>query len=155
MICPAQKLALGEFDVVDRPGARYGFDRDRGYRVDIATGFPVCVHPFRVGLEPGPYASAAAGWPDPAAPPPDPLDPSQAPRPSGARRAVFTPTPEQLELPESADDLEAWLIAILRTARADELASALDQAETAAAQRFNADQIVKALRRALATEPHR
>ncbi|MEV5573962.1 hypothetical protein AB0L06_28325 [Spirillospora sp. NPDC052269] len=142
---------MSEFDVVGKPGARYNFDRERGYRVDTATGHPVCVHPFRVGLEPAPYASAADGRPDPA----DPLDPAQATRPPSAPRDVFFPAPEQLELPESVDDLEGWLVAMLRTAPDDAMASALDQAETIAAHRFTTEQIVEALRRALATEPHR
>ncbi|MFC5183464.1 hypothetical protein [Actinomadura harenae] len=155
VICPAQKLGVGEFDVADRPGARYTFDRERGYRVDTVTGHPVCVHPFRVGLEPGPYASAADGWPDPAELPPDPLDPAHARRPAGAPRGVFVPAPEQLELPESVDDLEGWLVAMLRTAPDDAMASALDQAETIAGERFSGEQIVTALRRVLATELRR
>ncbi|MFC5186951.1 hypothetical protein [Actinomadura harenae] len=65
------------------------------------------------------------------------------------------PTPEQLELPESVDDLEGWLVAMLRTAPDDALASALDQAETIAAERFSGEQIVEALRRVLATELRR
>ncbi|RMI44861.1 hypothetical protein EBO15_11285 [Actinomadura harenae] len=68
---------------------------------------------------------------------------------------MFVPTPEQLELPESVDDLEGWLVAMLRTAPDDALASALDQAETIAAERFSGEQIVEALRRVLATELRR
>lgn len=91
---------------------------------------------------------------DPAALAPDPLDPAYIRRPAGAPRGVFVPTPEQLELPHSVDDLEGWLVAVLPTAPDDALVSALDQAETSAAQRFSGEQIVKALRRVLSTDLH-
>src|SRR5512139_3128412 len=63
-ICPGQRLGLGAFDVVDRPSVRFAFDKAAGCRVDLVTGVPVCVHPFRIGLEPAAYASAKAGWSD-------------------------------------------------------------------------------------------
>lgn len=132
MICPAQTLGLGGFDVAARPQTRYAYDRAAGCRIDQATGTPVCVHPFRVGLPPGPYASAG--------------------QPAGGDAPVFEPAPEQLTLPESADDLEGWLIAMLRTAPHHEMASALEQAEAIAADRFTGEQIVDALRRVLAVE---
>jgi hypothetical protein len=134
LVCPAQRLGPGGFDVVDCPGARYRLDRDLGYRVDVETGTAVCVHPFRVGLAPGAYASAG---------------PELRPVEAGA---VFTPSPEQLALPDAVDDLEAWLIAMLRTADPTMMASALEQAEAIAAERFSGDQIVGALRRVLAHE---
>ena len=132
VICPAQRLGLGEFDVADRPQIRYAFDRAAGCRVDQATGAPVCVHPFRVGLEPGLYSSAG--------------------QPVGAAVPTFTPSSEQLVLPEAVDDLEGWLVAMLRSAAHHEMASALEQAEAIASERFTGEQIVQALRRVLAVE---
>ncbi len=134
MVCPAQRLGPGCFDVVDRPGSRYRFDRQAGHRIDTETGAAVCVHPFRVGLAPGAYASVG-------------LEVR-----SVAEGAVFTPSADQLTLPSDVDDLEAWLIAMLRTAEPDQMGSALDQAETAASQRFSSAEIVNALRRVLAHE---
>lgn len=133
-MCPAQRLGPGGFDVVDCPSARYRFDRERGYRVDVETGVAVCVHPFRVGLAPGAYASAGVAM-----------------RPVEAG-VVFTPSVDQLVLPEQVEDLEAWLIAMLRSAEPTAMASALEQAEAIAAQRFSSEEIVGALRRILAHE---
>lgn len=134
MVCPAQRLGPGCFDVVDRPSARYRFDRQAGHRVDRETGVAVCVHPFRVGLAPGAYASAGVDVR------------------SVAEGAVFAPSADQLTLPSEVDDLEAWLIAMLRSAEPDQIASALDQAEAAASKRFTSAEIVNALRRVLAHE---
>ncbi|MFF0526557.1 hypothetical protein ACFYTC_48395 [Actinomadura nitritigenes] len=93
-----------------------------------------------MGLPPGRYASAGAPLPD--------QDAAASSRPGG----VFVPTPEQLVLPESVEDLEGWLVAMLRTARPEELSSALDQAEQLAAGRFGGEEVVTALRRVLAVE---
>lgn len=134
LVCPAQRLGLGEFDVVDGPGPGFRFDPAAGHRVAVETGIPVCVHPFRVGLAPGAYASA------------------DVPVRSIQDGVLFAPSEGQLALPADADDLEAWLIAILRTAEPDQMASALDQAETIAAERFTGGEIVDALRRVLAHE---
>ncbi|MBG6089883.1 hypothetical protein [Actinomadura viridis] len=91
------------------------------------------MHPFRVGLEPGLYASDR--------------------QPVGATgAAVFYPSADQLELPESVADLEGWVIAVLRAAPHHAMASALEQAEAIAAQRFTGEEIVNALRRVLSTE---
>ena len=49
-------------------------------------------------------------------------------------------------------DLEAWLIANLRVVEPDRMASALRRAETTAAERFSAKDIVAAMRRVLSTE---
>jgi hypothetical protein len=133
-VCPAQALGLGCFDVVDGPGARYRLDRALGHRVDTETGIAVCVHPFRVGLAPGPYASAGVEVR------------------SLAEGVRFTPSARQLAIPDQVDDLEAWLIATLRTAEPDQLASALAHAEAVARERFTADEVVGALRRVLARE---
>jgi hypothetical protein len=68
--------------------------------------------------------------------------------------AVFTPSPDQLVLPDHVDDLEGWLIAILRTAASEQMAAALSHAEQAAicSGRFTGEQIVTSLRRVLAYE---
>jgi hypothetical protein len=145
-VCPAQTLGAGQFDVAPRPYHGQAF-RDDGMRVDAASGTPTCVHPFRVGLPPGEYASGGQ---------PVPLLPVEGRRPIPALGhplsmpyELFVPSPDQLVLPEQAQDLEGWLIAMLRTAPNAAMASALDQAETIAAQRFTGEQIVAALRRVL------
>jgi hypothetical protein len=124
-------LGSGRFDVVDSPGREYAYDPAIGWRVD-ASGTPVCVHPFRVGLLPGRYASADEPLPQPAAPP--------------------SPQAEALRLPEDEVDLEGWLVAILRTAPAERMASAIAHAERVATQQFPGAVVVAALRRALAAE---
>lgn len=55
--CPAQTLSAGEFDVTDRPGPATRYDPTAGYRVNPTTGLPECVHPSRVRLPAGRYAS--------------------------------------------------------------------------------------------------
>ncbi|MGH8905797.1 MAG: hypothetical protein ACRD0K_04630 [Egibacteraceae bacterium] len=126
-------LECGGFDVSDRPGPQRRYDPVIGYRVDSTTGAAVCVHPFRVGLPPGRYASRG----DPLPPTPDaPLQPSAA----------------QLELPEDVTDLEAWFIATLRVADQERMAPALQSAEAIALKRFPSKDVVAALRRVLASE---
>lgn len=150
-VCPAQTLGPGAFDVQPRPF--HGQSFVDGMRIDGASGVPTCVHPFRVGLPPGAYASAGEPLPtldEPAA--------QKGRKPiggldwPGVSREAFVPTAEQLALPEDTEDLEAWLIAMLRTAGHNEMASALEQAEAIAAERFSGEQIVTALRRVLAYE---
>jgi hypothetical protein len=130
VVCPAQQLGPGRFDVVDSPGREYAYDPTIGWRVD-ASGTPVCVHPFRVGLPPGRYASAGEPLPESTAPP---------------------PPPEALQLPEDLVDLEGWLVATLRAAPADRMPHAVAHAERVAAQRFPSAAVVAALRRALSAE---
>jgi hypothetical protein len=134
VVCPAQKLALGEFDVAERPEARNRLDREVGYRIDRVHGFPVCAHPFRVGLPPGAYASQRVALP--------------------TEEELVPPTPAEadLEVPDDVDDLEAWIIAVLRVAGPDQMASALYEAETIAAERFASGDIVAAMRRVLTVE---
>lgn len=62
--CPAQSLSTGEFDVSDRPGPATRYDPTAGCRVNTMTGHPECVHPTRVRLPAGRYASN--GEPPPA-----------------------------------------------------------------------------------------
>lgn len=133
VVCPAQVLGPGAFDVADRPSRQSRYDPAIGYRVNTATGVAVCVHPFRVGLPPGCYASGD-----------DPLPAIDGPAPG--------PTAEALELPEDVVDLEAWLVATLRVAEPSQLASALSQAEAIAAERFASKDVVAAMRRVLSCE---
>ena len=128
--CPAQALALGAFDVAERPGREHPYDSTRGYRVHAATGTPTCVHPYRVGVPPAGYASGGAALPSGAQPPPE-------------------PQPADLELPDDPTLLEAWLIAMVRLAPPTALGATLRRAETAALQRFAPAEVVTALRRAL------
>ncbi|GIH20912.1 hypothetical protein [Rugosimonospora africana] len=132
-VCPAQCLGLGRFDVVDRPGPDNRYDPALGWRINIHTGKPTCVHPFRVGLPPGLYASSGQTLlPIPTQPP--------------------APSPAQLELPHDPVDLGAWLVASLRVVPADQMVSALRRAEATAAQRFPAKDIVAAMRRVLSAQ---
>jgi hypothetical protein len=132
-VCPAQVLGLGEFDVSDRPGPNMRYNPDFGFRVASPSLVPVCVHPFRVGLPVGRYASAHE---------PVPVFPAQPP----------APAPVHLELPEDVDDLEAWFIATLRVVDADRMVRALRTAEATAAERFPARAVVAAMRRVLSVE---
>lgn len=133
VVCPAQLLALGEFDVSDRPGGTSRYDRELGYRVDVVSGVPVCVHPYRVGLPAGAYCSA--GVPVPAVPEEPPA-----------------PTRHALDLPDDATNLEAWIIAVVRAAGPDRIREALDAAETLASERFDERDVVTAMRRVLTVE---
>jgi len=125
-------MGPGRFDVRDRPSREYAYDPAVGWRVD-ATGTAVCVHPYRVGLPPGRYASAGEPLPDLTAPLP-------------------APTAEALELPEQVIDLEGWLVATLRVVEPDRIFGAVAHAEREAMQRFAPGDVVAALRRVLTTE---
>ena len=132
-VCPAQVLGPGRFDVVDRPDRDRRYDPSVGYRVEAATGTAVCVHPYRVGLPPGRYASREE---------PVPVPDQHRPLPTAAA----------LRLPDDVVDLEAWLVAILRVAHPDELAPALRRAEALACQRFAPSVVVAAMRRVVEYE---
>lgn len=132
-VCPAQLLGVGEFDVVDRPGPESRYDPQAGYRINMHTLAPTCVHPFRVELPPAGYVSAGA--PSPVTAPPVPI-----------------PEPVQLELPQDVADLEGWLVATLRVCPGDRMAPALARAEATAAVRFGARPVVEAMRRVLSAE---
>ncbi|HTJ38444.1 MAG TPA: hypothetical protein VL738_34865 [Dactylosporangium sp.] len=131
--CPAQALALGAFDVAERPGPQHPYDSRRGYRVHAATGTPTCVHPYRVGVPPAAYASG------------------RVPLPDGDEPAPVV-QPADLELPDDPTLLEAWLIAVVRAAPPAALGAALGRAEAAAAARFDDSEVVAALRRVLTNE---
>lgn len=132
VVCPAQMLGPGQFDVVDRPGSGYAYEPEVGWRVG-ADGTAVCVHPFRVGLPVGQYASAGV---------PVPADADH----------MLAPTEAALELPTDLDDLEGWLVATLRSAPPNTLLSAITRAERIAAARFAPGAVVRALRRVLSVE---
>ncbi|MDP9792541.1 hypothetical protein J2S43_001053 [Catenuloplanes nepalensis] len=118
--------------MLGRPGREFGYRREVGWRVG-PDGTAVCVHPYRVGLPPGRYASAGE------------------PVPESADEGLL-PSEEALRLPEALDDLEGWLVATLRVADDDEIFSAVRRAEQAAAVRFAPDAVVTALRRVLSRE---
>lgn len=131
VVCPAQQLGPGQFDVIDRPGPEFAYRPDLGWRA-TADGVAVCVHPFRVGLPAGRYASDGE------------LVPDHAPRPA--------PTAAALELPADVVDLDGWLVAVLRQAPAEGIFAAVARAERLAAERFGAKEAVTALRRVLSVE---
>ncbi|WP_203843617.1 hypothetical protein [Winogradskya humida] len=133
VVCPAQLLAVGQFDVSDRPGPQNPYDRERGYRANASSGVAVCVHPFRVGLPPGNYCSENE---------PVPATPEEPPAPTG----------HALDLPADQNDLEAWIIAVVRAAGPHRLDRALAAAETVAGERFGEQATVTAMRRVLTVE---
>lgn len=132
-VCPAQLLGAGQFDVTDRPGPDSQYDPAAGYRVNRRTGAPTCVHPYRVGLPPGAYASARAPVPEALEEPP-------------------APTPEALVLPDDVTDLEGWLIARVRAAGPDRMHRALAAAETEAVARFPTRTVVATMRQVMSVE---
>lgn len=115
-----------------RPGQHVPYRPTLGYRADPA-GVPACVHPFRVGLPVGAYASQGI---------PVPQQDIAAPEPS----------PESLQLPDRLEDLEGWLVATLRIADKDQIFRAVARAEREAAERFPPREVVKALRKVLSHE---
>ncbi|MFI5889747.1 hypothetical protein ACIA5D_06460 [Actinoplanes sp. NPDC051513] len=127
--CPAKTLEVGEFDVLDRPGPASRYDPTAGYRTNVTTGLPECVHPSRVRLPPCLYASNHEPPPGPAEHPP--------------------PAPDDLA------DLAAWFGAAIRAAPAESRAAALADAELTARCRFPADDVLTAMRRALSVELER
>jgi hypothetical protein len=103
-VCPAQTLRVGEFDVCDRPGPATRYDPVAGHRIHTITGLPECVHPFRVQMPAGRYASNG----EPA------------------------PAPVELQPPDEATDLKAWLNARLRLAPVESMAAAPAEANATA-----------------------
>ena len=131
-VCPAQLLPLGRFDVHAGPNRETRYEPQAGWRVNTVTGASTCVHPYRVGLPAARYASD--NLPVPVAPV----------RPE--------PTLADVQLPDDATLLEAWMVAVLRTGPADALACALSAAEAKALQRFGPAEVVAALRRVMSHE---
>jgi hypothetical protein len=125
-------MGAGDFDVVAQPGHHIPYRPDLGYRADD-YGTPICAHPYRVGMPVGGYKSA--GVPVPG------LD-SPAP----------APTPEALELPDRLEDLEGWLVAVLRSVPPERMFGAVARAEREAVGRFPPRDVVKAIRRVMSRE---
>ncbi|MCK9876619.1 hypothetical protein MXD59_12660 [Frankia sp. Ag45/Mut15] len=126
-VCPAQVHDPGRFDIVDGPAEGGRYDASTGYRRDQASGVPVCIHPGKIGVPSGRYASAGEPWPV---------------------RAVLGPDPGPM--PHDPDRLAGWMTALVRHAGAGQAEAVLGEAERAAARRFPADVVVAALRAALA-----
>ncbi|OHV27488.1 hypothetical protein BBK14_20455 [Parafrankia soli] len=127
VVCPALVHDRGRFDIADGPGPDSRYDTSRGYRRDSDTGVPVCVHPHKIGVASGRYASAGQRWPEEA-------DRGPAPGP----------------MPDQAEGLAEWMTALVRHTGPGQVDVVLAQAERAAAGRFPAAVIVDALRVALA-----
>lgn len=161
-ICPALRLPAGEFDVYPKPTQECPFDPASGLRYDVDKT-PVCVHPYKVGLPAGRYASQ--GVPVPAAalmarprtaeePVPARTTPARAY--PGPRIGPTVPQQTDEEIlagaqPEVPDDLLSWLRGLVADAAdGPQLAATLGQAEEVACERFPAEVVVEALRRALA-----
>lgn len=125
-VCPGNVHGPGHFDVADGVASNSRYDTSTGYRRDTTTGTPVCVHPEKIGIPPGRYASAGEPFP------------------------TTEPTPEPPgQIPEDPLKLTGWMTAVVRYATADELTSALAQAEAAASAKFEPDVVLVALRAAL------
>lgn len=118
--------------MVARPRTEFAYRPQLGWRATPA-GVPVCVHPFRVGMPPGAYASA--GEPLPA-----------------LHTQIVPPPPEALILPESLDDLGGWMVAHLRSTDRDEMFSVVARLERQAGERFAPGEVVTVLRRVLSVE---
>ena len=129
--CPAQTLPLGRFDVSERPDPATRYDPTAGHRINTITGLPECVHPHRIQLPTGRYASNGEPAPGPAQH--QPQDPARQP-------------------PDEVGELEAWFTATLRQAPVESIAAALADAEAAAKRRLPAHDVTAAMRRALSPE---
>ncbi|MFJ9417107.1 hypothetical protein ACIRPT_23375 [Streptomyces sp. NPDC101227] len=168
--CPSLRLPPGGFDVLEGPSLDYPFDAADGFRYHRVTRVPACVHPERIGLEPGKYRSEGrmpelpetGGAAAPAVAPPPPREPDAAPvRALLERRARRTkraprhePAPFEGPLPpgvpDRIDDLAPWIHSLLADARPDRLAETLAGAEAAARERFPDEAVLGVLRRVLA-----
>lgn len=142
--CPGQVLGLGEFDVAEKPDSRLhlfvktlGEGRVGGRVLLADQAVRVCVHPWRVRLPVGAYASAGVPVPDVA---------------DADDEYATTPPREALNPPTEVEDLHAWLTATLRLAGPAGLDAALDEAQTVAFDRFPQDTVLGALRDVLGRE---
>jgi hypothetical protein len=111
---------VGEFDVCDRPGPATRYDPTAGHRIHTVTGLPECVHPYRVQMPVGRYASN--GEPAPAA-------------------------PAQIPPPHETPDPQAWLAARLRVAPVESTATAQADTEVITNLRDTTDDVLAAMRR--------
>lgn len=98
--CPSLKWAAGAFDVLERPSKEAKFSGEDGCR-RTAAGVPVCVHPHKVGLPPGAWASEGL------------------------------PLPWILPMPDDPEGITSWLVSALASAPADEADGLVDRACTA------------------------
>jgi len=156
-ICPALRLPAGQFDVYDKPTRDCPFDPQTGYRY-TADGTAVCVHPYKVGVPAGRYASQHEPFPQVVRHSPA-VEPVRRPMPvATAPRPFPGPAPASCvsdaaimagERPDVPADLLTWMRGLVADAAPDDLESTLDQAEEAARARFPADSVVEALRRVL------
>ncbi|WP_327065051.1 hypothetical protein [Kitasatospora sp. NBC_01302] len=162
-ICPALRYPGGRFDVYDRPAREAPFDPRTGFRY-TAQGVAVCVHPYKVGLPAGRYASADEPLPAPCPPPARPAGPPaphadptasvrQAPVRAFPGPAPVAEVPDAVILagsrPQVPAELLAWMRGLVADAAPDDLAATLELAEQAARLRFPPDSVVEALRRVL------
>jgi len=156
-ICPALRLPAGQFDVYERPTRQCPFDPATGFR--YAGDIPVCVHPYKVGLPPGRYASAGTALPNPT---PHPAAQERPAAQSEPVRAYPGPAPRPAAVPQAddasimagarpavPDELLSWMRGLVADAAPDDLADTLGQAEEAALLRFSAESVVEALRQVL------
>jgi hypothetical protein len=165
-VCPSLLLRLGEFDVAPKPSRDSQYDPAVDYRVTPA-GVGVCVHPDKLGVPPGLYASGADPVPEPPwtaeqDPDPEPADPQSAPWPVSPPGPVAdAPSPDPPEdgtgdewllaqpAPEVPQELLVWLREQVAEAMSGDFGAALDRVETSARQTWPAEVVVEALRRVL------
>ncbi|GAA1243640.1 hypothetical protein GCM10009665_38100 [Kitasatospora nipponensis] len=167
-LCPALRCPAGAFDVFERPTGECAFDPADGFRY-TAERIPVCVHPSKVGLPPGRYASHGEPVPAPLprrAPPPPPVAPLPFPAPArppapsvlvatlrrrlGRRRPPSPYTGAQpAGLPQDLADLARWVHELAAAAPPDELAEELAGAVGAALGRFPEGEVLAVLRGSL------
>ncbi|MFC5724009.1 hypothetical protein ACFP1Z_27965 [Streptomyces gamaensis] len=117
-ICPSRRFPLGGFDVAERPSREYPFNPADGHRY-TAAGVPVCVHPEKVGVPPGRYATDGA------------------------------PLFSELRLPTASADLDRYLRDLMHSAAPGMLEQLIDQAVEQIPHVFPEVDVVQALRRAL------
>ena len=157
-VCPALRLPAGWFDVYERPTSECPFEPQSGFR--YAGAIPVCVHPHKVGLPAGRYASEGLGIPGlPDVPPrPAPVAPIPAPEPSTPPADRAEPPVDNQALddaimagtrPEVPDALLSLLRGLVGGAAPDQLESVLARAEETARRSHDADVVLEALRRVL------
>jgi hypothetical protein len=124
-VCPARRLPPAGFDIAEGPGQVRWQLRD-GFRC-LPDGTPVCVHPDRVGLPPGRYASAGDRWPE------------------GLSGGVVAGMPDEPSM------LAAWIAEVIRHASPERVGVVLGEIEAAAAARFGGDVVLAAIRTAIAS----
>lgn len=104
--------------MAERPSREFPFSPADGHRY-TAAGVPVCVHPEKVGMPPGSYATDGA-----------PLVP-------------------ELRLPNDITDLDHYLRGLMHSAAPGVLEQLIDQAVQQIPQAFPEVDVVQVLRRAL------